>query len=269
MHPVLAVMLILCALCALYLFLIAPGRRTKALEAFTCRRYAHRGLWNAERPENSRAAFAAAAEKGYGIETDVRVSADGELFLFHDDSLERMTGDAQEAESLTLRELRALKLKGTSEGIPTPDELFDIVRGRVPLIIEIKTGPRVTDTCRLTAEKLLAYQGPYMVESFDPRAVRWFKKHSPGTIRGQLVMGLPKGRDKKRTLSRRLLASLVMNVMGRPHFIAAHHETDAGLPMRLIRLFHPYLAAWTVRSPQQAQALDARYDCQIFEGFEP
>ena len=46
---------------------------------------AHRGLHDANRPENSFAAFQAAIEKGYAIETDVRISKDHRLIIFHDD----------------------------------------------------------------------------------------------------------------------------------------------------------------------------------------
>ena len=269
MHPVAAAALIPGALTAVYLFLIAPGRRPEQLKEFRVTLYAHRGLWNDRRPENSRAAFSAAVEKGYGIETDVRVSADGKLFLLHDDSLRRMTGDDRSAGSLTMEELSGLKLNGTEETIPAFDDLLDIVGGKVPLIIEIKTGPRVKTTCRLTDERLRSYKGQYMVESFDPRAVRWFRKHSPGTIRGQLAMGVPGDSSRKRSFRFFLLSSLAVDVIGRPHFIAMRHDTVDSLPMRLVRLFHPYLVAWTVRSPERMKELENRYDCRIFEGFEP
>ena len=60
------------------------------LNAFT---YAHRGLWSADgHPENSLAAFKAAAEAGLGIEYDVRPSKSGEVMVFHDRTLTRMTG---------------------------------------------------------------------------------------------------------------------------------------------------------------------------------
>ena len=269
MHPVVTAALILGALTAFYLFLIAPGRRPEGLKAFEVTRYAHRGLWDDKRPENSRAAFSAAVEKGYGIETDVHVSADGKLFLLHDDSLRRMTGDDRSAESLTMEELSRLKLNGTEETIPAFDDILDIVGEKVPLIVEIKTGPRVEMTCRLTDERLRSYRGQYMVESFDPRAVRWFRKHSPGTIRGQLAMGAPGGAARKQSFRFFLLSSLAVDVIGRPHFIAMRHDAVDSLPMRLVRLFRPYLVAWTVRSPERMKELEGRYDCQIFEGFEP
>ena len=55
---------------------------------------AHRGLFDNTNgiPENSIPAFEKAAENGFGIETDVQMSKDGVLVVFHDDKLKRMTG---------------------------------------------------------------------------------------------------------------------------------------------------------------------------------
>ena len=51
------------------------------------RPFAHRGLHDIGRgrPENSRAAFRAAIERGYGIELDLQVSGDGIAMAFHDE----------------------------------------------------------------------------------------------------------------------------------------------------------------------------------------
>ncbi len=260
--------LILLGLAALYLFLIAPGRR-RDMGAFARVRYAHRGLWDGEKPENSLPAFLAAAERGFGIETDVHITRDDQLVVFHDDSLERMCGDSRKLSDCTLGELRALRLGPTACGIPTFDEFLEAVGGRVPLLIEIKTDRRVLELCARVNERLTDYAGPYMVESFDPRAVRWYRRHRPDILRGQLTFGLPGESDHPRTAITRLLASQVVNVLGRPDFIAAEADTDHTLPLRLLRMFPAHWVAWTVRSEDRMAALKARYETQIFEGFVP
>ena len=58
-------------------------------------KYAHRGLHDDEKPENSMAAFRAALENGYGIEFDIHLTADGVPVLIHDGTLDR-TSDAPE-----------------------------------------------------------------------------------------------------------------------------------------------------------------------------
>ena len=61
--------------------------------------FAHRGLFNADRPENSLPAIAAAVKAGYPVEIDVQVTADGRAVVFHDWNLQRLTGrDARVAE---------------------------------------------------------------------------------------------------------------------------------------------------------------------------
>src|SRR5699024_3296921 len=70
------VLLVLAALGAVYAFLLWPRCPRRSLGALAGWDYAHRGLWNAQRPENSLPAFAAAVEAGYGIELDVHLTRD-------------------------------------------------------------------------------------------------------------------------------------------------------------------------------------------------
>jgi glycerophosphoryl diester phosphodiesterase len=95
-------------------------------------------------PENSLAGIAAALADGAdGVEIDVRATADGELVLMHDDSLQRTTGDPRELSSVTLDELRALRLLplqpyAETEPPPTLAEALQAVAGRAILVVEVK-----------------------------------------------------------------------------------------------------------------------------------
>ena len=85
---------VLLVLFGIYMLLIAPSlskERRARMRKFTEARYAHRGLHDGTRAENSMSAFKAAVDAGYGIELDVRLSSDGELVVFHDNTLDRMT----------------------------------------------------------------------------------------------------------------------------------------------------------------------------------
>ena len=263
-----AAVITLAVLAALYLFMIMPGRRREMGEMGRVW-YAHRGLWNADRPENSLPAFEAAVHAGFGIEMDVHITRDDRLVVFHDDSLKRMCGVDRPIADCTLDELRTCRLNGTDWSIPTFDAFLDTVNGRVPLLIEIKTDKRITLLCELVNERLSRYSGPWMMESFDPRAVRWFRRHRPDVLRGQLTFGLVKPSRIPKVPLTRLLASQIGNVLGRPDFIAAEAVTDHSLPLRLLRLFPAHRIAWTVRSQEQMDALSGRYENQIFEGFVP
>ena len=123
---------------ALWLYLIAPRARRKAVQPFL-RPYAHRGLWGEGLPENSLGAFRAAADKGFAIELDIQLSADGVVMVFHDYTLDRVCGRAGKVCEHTAAELGRMPLNGIeAECIPTLAEVLDAVDGRVPLLIELK-----------------------------------------------------------------------------------------------------------------------------------
>ena len=107
-QTIVIILLALILLVLLYFLLICPSDATPDYyEKFANRAYAHRGLHDAERPENTIPAFAAAAEAGYGIELDVHLTADDQLVVFHDDTLKRVCGVAGRTDDKTLAELKA------------------------------------------------------------------------------------------------------------------------------------------------------------------
>ena len=256
---------ILAALFLVHLFLLTTRRRRKEAEAFMHAPYAHRGLFGGAIPENSLAAFRAAVENSFGIELDVQLSADGEVMVFHDESLMRMTGCDASLYSKTKEELSLLRLGGTDEHIPTLKEVLACVDGRVPLLVEIKSDHAVFDVCRKTAEILDGYSGAYMIESFHPLAVNWFRKMRPSVVRGQLSARLFKKGD--RTPSMFLVQNLLLNFLARPDFVAYDYHHKNGYSFSLCRFFHrPYTVAWTVRDKEALLASRA-FDAVIFESL--
>ncbi|HHB80131.1 MAG TPA: phosphodiesterase, partial [Aliiroseovarius sp.] len=158
---------------------------------------AHRALHDLTdgRPENSLSAIRAAIQAGYGIEIDLQPSADGVPMVFHDYTLDRLTGAKGPISQRTAAELGQIPLAGSSHGdtIPTLAEVLDLVAGQVPLLIEIKDrdgalGPDVGTLSREAAEVLAAYTGPVAVMSFTPHAIAAFTPHAPG-VRVGLTTG--------------------------------------------------------------------------------
>ena len=127
-----------------FLYLAAPGRRPGVMEKYKKIKYAHRGLHGESIPENSLAAFAEAKRAGYGVELDVRLSRDGRLVVFHDDTLLRMCGVDGKVSDYTYGELSKMRLLGTDEKIPLFSQVLDLLGGEVALLVEIKmkTGER-------------------------------------------------------------------------------------------------------------------------------
>ena len=269
----LILVILILSLIIAYLILIAPNlhRDKKLFQPLLNRDYAHRGLWNAERPENSLPAFAAARDAGYGIELDVHLTADGHLVVHHDDSLKRMCGKDIKIGSSTLEDIRACRLLDTDEQVPTFDEVLATVDGKIPMIVELKTERNVDALCRAVNERMARYDGAWCMESFDPLAVQWFRKHAEHIIRGQLANGgsILKESTPQKRWQLLLLKSQLGNCLGRPDFIAYDAATDNNLPMFLIRLMKPLLVCWTIRSQEMMGRQRSRYDIQIFEGFIP
>lgn len=137
----------------LYVFAILPRfSRRKEMLVYRQTMFAHRGYHCIERgiPENSMAAFRAAIEKGYGIEIDLHLTRDGQLAVFHDDTLERICGQPDTIEDMTFEELKTCRLSGTSEIIPSFHDVLSLVNGKVPLLIELKIPDSSEQICRET-----------------------------------------------------------------------------------------------------------------------
>lgn len=248
-------------------YLIAPEKPKKGKTAdFLGRNFAHRGLHKKDKsvPENSLAAFATAVEAGYGIELDVRLCADGKVAVFHDDNLERMCGRQGCIEILTWEEVKELRLNGTSEGVPALRDVMDIVGGRVPLIIEIKRGPRNRELCARTLDEIRAYGGLVCVESFDPSIVRWFRKHAPDILRGQLTGSMNAFEGDLSGFISFFLSRVLLNFISRPNFIA-HSMGKKSLTVRLSEAMGAMKVCWTSHSEEAEKSNDA----VIFEYYRP
>lgn len=247
------ILILLGILFALWLFMIAPRFHTpKGMAPLQKARFAHRGLHNIRLgvPENSMKAFSLAVEEGFGIELDVHLSKDGKLVVEHDDTLTRTTGDPRRIEDCTWEELKALKLEGTEETLPLLVEVFRLVDGKVPLLIEMKAvGGNMKPLAEAVAAALKGYNGPYCVESFEPRALYWLGKADPSIIRGQLAGNVKKDGAKVSSLINFLLKNLLVNVISRPDFVAYNYKDRKNLSFRLCRgVYRPPLFFWTVKS---------------------
>jgi glycerophosphoryl diester phosphodiesterase len=152
------------------------------LDWLIARPVAHRGLHDAEKGviENTSSAFAAAIAGGYGIECDLQVSADGDAMVHHDEMLGRLTDGNGRLDALTAAELKRVPFKITADRMITLAELCDLVDGRAPLLIELKS--RFAGDRRLVgrAAKVLAgYGGPAALMSFDPAQIATLREIAP------------------------------------------------------------------------------------------
>ena len=254
----------------LYLFIIKPGGRRDEMKKYCTLKYAHRGLHDSTRAENSISAFRAAVDQGYAIELDVRLSSDGELVVFHDDTLDRVTKESGRVDAKSAEELSKIRLLDTDDGIPTFREVLELVDGKVPLLVEIKEDAGKYGVTEKTVEMLSAYKGEYVVESFNPLALARVRKLKPRILRGFLSQDFLKERQY-RSLTYFLLQHMLLNVVCRPDFIAFRHSHYKNPALRMVRrIFGTPTLAWTVQSEADERAAYAHgFDGVIFEQYIP
>ena len=232
----------------------------RAPDWLTARPVAHRGLHDLSRGivENMPGAAQAAIDGNFSIECDLQLTADGEAMVHHDDALGRLTEGSGALLGMTAAELRAVKFKDTSERMMSLSDLCALVRGRVPLVVEVKShfdGDR-----RLVArmaEVLASYAGPAVGMSFDPDQVLALREITPKLPRGIIAQ-------------RDYMLYLRHAFRTRPHFVAFWvNQLPASAPWIARNIFGLPLLTWTVRTPEQRDRAARYADQMIFEGFRP
>ena len=148
-------------------------------------------MHSAEVPENSIAAFRAALIVGTGIETDLRLSADGVPMIFHDRDVMRLCGSPAVCSASRADELAALRLGGSQERIPRLSDLLELTAGRAPLLLELKSEGNAERFAHAVVEQLHDYSGLVGVMSFDPQVGAWLAVHAPAIRRGLVLPGRP------------------------------------------------------------------------------
>ncbi|WP_413869049.1 glycerophosphodiester phosphodiesterase family protein [Albidovulum sp.] len=236
---------------------------------------AHRALHDrsAGRPENSPAAFRAAIAAGYGIECDIQPSADGVPMVFHDYDLKRLTGVAGRIRGHTAAELRALRLLGSGEGIPTLAEMLALVAGRVALLIEVKDqdgamGPGVGPLEQAVAAELEGYAGPVALMSFNPHSVAALARAAPALPRGLTTSAYAPGDWPLLTAATRDRLREIPDYGATGASFISHEAADLSRP-RVADLKDGGAAVlcWTIRSPE-AEAEARRIAANVtFEGY--
>ncbi len=229
---------------------------------------AHRG-WHdgSTRPENSISAIQAAIEQEIPIECDVRQLADGTVVVFHDRTLQRMTGASGLLVEQTLDTLKDLRLLNTDQTIPTLSEVLACVQSQVPILIEIKNEGMVGPLEEAVGDILATYSGNVAVQSFNPYSLEWFNLNAPQIWRGQLA-----GEFKNSSLpwyQAVILKNLWLNWASNPHFIAYELNALPNWPTAIARqVYQLPILAWTIRN-QADQAKACQYaDNYIFDRFE-
>ncbi len=238
--------------------------------------FAHRGA-NALAPENTLPAFEKALEMGVdGIELDVQATADGELVVLHDFSLERTTTGAGPLRAHTLAQLTGIDagvrfdtaFAGTP--IPTLEQVFDLVGDSCVVNVEIKNmdwdgGREPGPLAHMIKRRSLHEQA--IVSSFNPIALRKMRQLDPAIALGMLYFTKPPRTpgaagnfiQKIRGVPLKfLLLHLSRSWLSRSIAPDALHPHFASIDAQLIetaRSRNQLVNAWTVNSVAEAHRL--------------
>ncbi|WP_226584273.1 glycerophosphodiester phosphodiesterase [Halobacillus litoralis] len=224
---------------------------------------AHRGA-SGYAPENTMAAFERAfTMKADMFELDVQLSKDGELVVIHDTTVDRTTNGTGQVKNLTLEELRELDAGSffskefDGEKIPTLGEVLDKYRGKIGILIEIKSPSLYPGIEQKVAEALQERNmdkpnnNKIIVQSFNHESVQTFHSILPLVPTGVLVGYSSNG------LSDQILREF-------SSYADYVNPSKAMIDENLVNRIHAFgldTHPWTVRDRQSAQALlDAGVD---------
>lgn len=251
-------------------------RSNRDLSWLTAVPVAHRGLHDSAAgcPENSCAAVEAAVQAGYAVEVDAQLSADGTLVVFHDDTLHRMTGHNHLVKHTSASSLSTYTLQQTTETIPTLQKILEIIKGRVPLFLElkVKSGPGLT-AAKAATEALKNYAGDVAVMSFHTGVGLFMRALAPKIVRGSLrTQYFPYREDADVSRTHALMAESMHALdLERADYIAYDRTYLTKERANALRVFLDQpLLSWTIKSPRQAEDVTAAgADNIIFENFRP
>jgi glycerophosphoryl diester phosphodiesterase len=239
----------------------SPSRRSE-LGRLGAVPFAHRGLHGGALVENSGGAIAAAVARGFGVELDVQLSGDGEAMVFHDYELQRLTRGQGPVAARTAAELQAIPFNLAGETMPRLAEALVTIRGRTPLLIEVKSPERRVDRlCAAVAHAVEDYEGSVGVMSFNPEVGAWFARNAAPVLRGLVVTesgrrGLKGRLERPLALWRAQADFLAYDIRDLPSNFAGAAR-GRGLP----------IYTWTVRSEADRARAEAHADQIIFEAL--
>ena len=217
--------------------------------------FAHRGA-SAYAPENTLAAFQLALQQGApAIEFDVKLSADGQVVVIHDQTVDRTTDGAGNVAKLPLAALRELDagswLSGSFRGekIPTLDEVFETLGKKLLMNVELTNYATPFDALVPKVAHLVKKYGlesSVWFSSFFPHNLMKIARLLPSVPRGQLIWPGPTGGWQ------RAWGSLID--------LQAEHPWKGDITAEYIKNAHARrrrIHAWTVNQPDELRRLQA------------
>lgn len=238
---------------------------------------AHRGLHDraAGIIENSLSAARRAVGRGYGVECDVQLTADGEVVVFHDFTLDRLIGQGGRVDGVSSAELTRMVLRGSEDTVPTLTDLLDVMGSEHTLVVEIKS--EFNGDLRLaerTARRVAAHKGQVALKSFDPQVMTHLRVNRDALGIAHVPLGMvaeARYDDAEwaflNASEKQALANFLHWDATRPEFLSYYvNDFPHAVPHLLRQALRLPVMTWTVRTPAQKQAAARWADQIVFEG---
>ena len=215
----------------------------------------HRGIHdNINIYENTLEAFKLSIKKGYAIELDVRMTKDKQIVVFHDNNTKRLTKKDLIVEENTYQELNNQNILH----IPLLIEVLELVKGKVPLLIEIKPTKKDYELAANLMTILNNYEGKYAIQSFNPKVLYWFRKNYPQILRGQLSMKYTE--HKISSIKKYILSKMLFNKITKPNFISYKYNELNIEQIKKYKKQNIYVIGWTITNEKEYNHYKKYYD---------
>ena len=204
----------------------------------------HRGA-NGYEPENTFVSIQKALDMQVdGIELDVHLSADGEIIVIHDETIDRTTNGKGFVNALSLRELKAFRIDSKHQ-IPTLKEVFDLVNQDCFINIELKSY-EVTEKVVSLIEKYVTKNGwkynRFLISSFD-----WNALQQVAFLNDKIPIGVLTETDLDLALA---FAKFIQAKSIHPHFHLLTKENTAQIQKKGLQVF-----PWTINELEDIQKI--------------
>lgn len=214
----------------------------------------HRGKHGKGVKENSMDAFRGAIEDNLGVELDVRITKDNKVVVSHDSNLKRVFGKDIIIEDSNYEDIK--------ECVPLFSDVLNLIDDKIGVMVEVKSskvGKLEEEVYRI----LKNYKGRYVIVSFNPFSLRYFRKKDSSIIRGQLSCSYKDSKYNK--LMKISLRNMWFNVFSKPHFIS--YGID-GYSYKLLNKYKQkgcFIIGWTYNNDINKKELKKIFDNMIIE----
>ena len=216
-------------------------------------------------------AFRQAIEKNYSIEMDIHFTKDFKIIVFHDFFLGRLTTKTGFVFSKSLDYIKEAKLSN-NQTIPTIEEVFNLVDGRVPILLEIKYSKHIRKNLgiflKVLEERLENYKGPLALMSFSTDLIKFIRKENLFT---RLPLGLTTSFPKVERLGNKVKNNKIENeiVSNKLQFISQDWRGIENRRIKRLKKLNIAILSWTITSKEIEKSLKGQVDNITFENYEP